>query len=288
MGFNPYQFKAFARVVQEGSLSGAARAMGVSQSAVTQHLAKLEATVGTKLMTRGHTGIELTRAGREFYEYADRYATLEALISEKLQGYSDLGQGHLRIIANAPQPALRLIARYARRYPGVDLDFTLFDWSSAMEKLQAHQTDIAIVTDPTRRADWHRTPIESARYVLYVPETHRLATRNAVSLRELAEETLILPEAGSLTQRMVTGALRKHDLTLRRVVKTTTFPVMKEAILEGLGVGIFLENSARRDEQLRELPITELTARHETCLIIPRHKLDLRLSRSFLMLVKDG
>ncbi|MEO0783237.1 MAG: LysR family transcriptional regulator substrate-binding protein, partial [Pseudomonadota bacterium] len=101
-------------------------------------------------------------------------------------------------------------------------------------------------------------------------------------LRELVPETLLLPETGSLTQRIVTGALKKHGLTIRRIVKVTSFAVMKEAILEGLGVGIFLENSAQKDRQLSEVRILELTREHETSVVVPNYKLDLRLTQSFL------
>ncbi len=280
--FNPYQFKAFSQVVREGSFSAAARAMGVSQSAITQHVANLESTVGVRLLIRARDGVQLTSTGQEFFDLADRYAVLDAVIDEKLRGYSEFSEGHLRIIANAPQPALRLISKYAALYPDVNIDFALCDWTTAMELLQNQQTDIAIVTDPSKQDDWRYFPICRARYVLYVRKDHPLASRNVVALNDLVPETLLLPETGSLTQRIVTGALRKNGLTIRRVVKVTSFPVMKEAILEGLGVGIFLENSAQKENELHEVRIEELTREHETSLVVPNYKLDLRLTQSFL------
>ena len=285
MSFNPYQFKAFSQVVREGSFSAAARAMGVSQSAVTQHVAKLEATVGVRLLVRARDGVQLTATGQEFFELADKYAVLDSVIEEKLKGYSDFSRGHLRIIAYAPQPALRLIAKYAARYPDVNIDFSLYDWTTAMDLIHHQQTDIAIVTDPTRQNDWHYRPVASARYVLYLRKDHPLTTQKAVSLTDLASETLLLPETGSLTQRIVFQAMKKHGLNFRRIVKVTSFPVMKEAMLEGLGVGIFLENSAQKESQLNEIPITELRKTHETCVVIPNYKLDLRLTQSFLRTV---
>ncbi len=288
MAFNPHQFKAFAHVIREGSISAAAKSLGVSQSAITQHISKLEKTVGVRLMIRGRDGVELTATGQEFYELADRYAALDALIGEKLEGFSDLTRGQLKIIANAPQPALHLISRYADAYPDVDIDFSLFDWSTAMELLMKQQTDIGIVTDPTHRADWQIIPIQSARYVMYVRRDHPLAQKELASLSDLQGETLLLTEAGSLTRRIVNAALQKMNITPRRIVKTTTFPVMKEAILEGLGVGIFLEASAKNTGQLAELPIAELPTRHETCLVVPKHKLDLRLTKSFVTIVEQA
>ena len=56
MRVNPHQFKAFAHVVREGSISSAARKLGVSQSAVTQHVSKLESAVGARLSCVAGTG----------------------------------------------------------------------------------------------------------------------------------------------------------------------------------------------------------------------------------------
>jgi len=151
-----------------------------------------------------------------------------------------------------------------------------------MDMLQSHQTDIAIVTDPTPRKDWHRVKIASARYVLYLLNDHPLAAQGEVSLQDIVAETLLLPESGSLTQRVVSRAFEKHKLTPSRIIKTTTFPVMKETIMEGLGVGIFLENSTQKTSRLVERPIKELAHEHETYLVIPNYKLDLRLTQSFL------
>lgn len=282
MRANPHQFKAFAHVVREGSISSAARKLGVSQSAVTQHVSKLEAAVGARLFVRGRDGIVLTRAGQEFFELADRYVALETMIDEKLQGYAELNRGQLKIIANAPQPALRLIARYSARFPEVEVGLTLFDWTTAMNLLQSRQVDIAIVTDPTHKEEWYRRKITDAHYVLYVRNDHPLAAQQAVSLAEVTREVVLLPEQGSLTHRIVSKALKQRGLSLRRLVRTTSFPVMKEAILQGVGIGIFLDNSAMEEERLVELPIVELPEFYETCLVVPKHKLDLRLIQSFV------
>ena len=63
MRANHHQFVAFAYVVREGSFSAAATRLGVTQSAVTQQVAKLKKQVGTQLLLRGREGIARTRTG---------------------------------------------------------------------------------------------------------------------------------------------------------------------------------------------------------------------------------
>ena len=284
----PYQLTAFSHVVREGSVTDAARTLGVSQSAVTQHVQKLEALVGAKLLTRNREGQTLTQTGQEIFELAERHVSLERLIAERLAGYAMLDRGHLSIIANAPVPALSLIARFNKQWPNVQIDFTLYDWTTAIEMLRSHRVDIALIFEPTQSVDWTIYNIGQERYVLYVPADHPFAKRNRVSLADLTNQTLLLPEQGSMTQRVVGKALSKHSLHVERKIKITTFPVMKEAILQGAGVGIFLENSTAETDALVCIPIDEMAEPFKSCIVVPNDKHDLRLVQGFLSVVDTG
>ncbi len=283
---NPYQLSALASVVREGSFTGAAQKLGVSQSAVTQHLKKLEISVGAKLLIRGQDGLALTNTGKEIFELAERHVTLERIITERIAGFSNLEDGHLKIIANAPLPALSLIAQFNAHWPDIQIDFTLLDWSSAIEKLCSHEVDIALIFKPSASPDWVIYEIGQQRYVLYVRADHPMANRTMISLAELGDETLLLPEHGSLTQRIVSKVISDHNLTLRRRIKITTFPVMKEAILQGVGVGIFLDGSITENEALASVAIQELPQAFQSCVVVPKDKHDLRLVQSFLSLLE--
>ena len=84
MKTNPYQISAFTHAAREGSFTRAAENLGVTQSSITQHVAKLERTMGTQLFVRRRDGLELTRAGHELFAVSDRLRTLEQLIEEKV------------------------------------------------------------------------------------------------------------------------------------------------------------------------------------------------------------
>ena len=135
MKSNHHQITVFTYACREGSFSRAAQRLGVTQSSITQHVAKLEKAMGTQLFVRRRDGLELTSAGRDLFALTDRLTALEQQVQEKVQDVGALEDGHLRIIANAPRPILPIIAAYNRFYPNVRIDFTLFDWTSAMTML---------------------------------------------------------------------------------------------------------------------------------------------------------
>lgn len=279
---SPYQIQAFAHTVREGSVSAAARNLGITQSAVSQQLKKLETATGTKLLIPTKDGMALTRSGEELYALADGYLAAEQMIVEKCSDLAHLRNGHLSIIANAPQPAMSVIRRFCDEFPGVQVNFSLCDWTSAMRLLNSRTVDIGIVTAPTENREFISTEITKVRYVLYMREDHPLAGRKSISLQDMAKERVVLPEAGSLTQRVVSKALAKHGLHFPRVISMTSFPVMKDAILQGIGVGPFLANSSSRNDGLVTVPIDEINEEFPIKIVMHREKAGLHLIERFL------
>lgn len=281
------QLSAFAHVVQEGSFARAARRIGISQSAVSQHVTNLEQAVGAALLIRDRNGVQLTQAGREFFDLADRLVTIEQQLAEKIADYGALEEGHLTLVANSPRPALQFLAAFKREHPRIDVEFTLWDWTSAMRLLRERRVDVAIVTEPRHIDNCNLRKCGESRYMVYVQPEDPLAAQTSVSLRDLGARTVLLPEKGSFTQRIVSEALRRDDIALPRVIHATTFPVMCEAILYGVGVGVFLADGAHPSIRLVSRPIRELPTPYATYIATPNDKLGLLAVKSFLEVASD-
>lgn len=282
MKASPHQIAAFTEAFRQRSISRAAVTLNVTQSAVTQHLAKLEHAMGTRLFMRSRSGLEPTRAALDLFVLTDRMRILDQLIAEKIDAYGALESGQLTIIANAPRPAMLLIAGFVRRFPHVRIVFSLVSWTLAKQKLEAREVDIAIVTEPEAREGFHCQHLSSGRFLAVMPEDHPLAAKAQIRFADLRTVTTILPEEGSLTQRIVTDRMRELGLSLERVVEMTTFPVVKEAVLHGIGVGILFEDSVAEADGLVLRPILELDRKFQTYLVTPEDKRDLHLVRSFI------
>lgn len=282
MKISPYQIAAFSHAARERSFSLAAVAMGVTQSAVTQHVAKLEQVMGTSLFVRRRGGLELTPAGRELFALSDRIRTLEQLVAEKIESYSSLTTGHLAIVANAPRPAMPIIAAYKRLHPGVEVSFSLHSWTTVSEKLAAREVDVAIITDPPASEDLFRLQLMAHRFVVIARLGHPILKMRPLRLADLADRPLVLPEDGSLTQRVVLARARALGVTLNKVVKMNSYPVVKEAVLHDVGIGIVLEHSFFPDAKLAERRIADFSETFKTFLVTPADKRDLRFVRSFI------
>lgn len=287
MKLSPYQIAAFTEAAREKSFSKAARSMGVTQSSVTQHVAKLEKSIGTHLFIRRREGLELTQAARDLFDISDRLRTLEQVLEERLDNYGQVSAGYLRIAANAPSPSLPIISRYLAVYPNVHIEFTLLSWDAIMQQMPERNIDIAVIVEPEPLEGFVISEIGKTRYQAYVHQDHALASRKRISLRDLTDEIVIVPEDGSLTQKIVKAKSREQGIELSRILKTATFPMVKEAALHNVGVGIMLENGQYPSRSLKSVTITEMQETYRNCILTLSDKQDLRLVRSFLDVALD-
>lgn len=285
---SPYQIAAFTQAARDRSFSKAAKNTGVTQSSITQHVAKLERAMGVQLFQRKREGLELTRAGRELFEISDRLRSLEQQVEEKLQDYGGLATGHLRIIANAPRPVMPVIARYGAQYPKVEIEFSLCSRTEALRLLNEREVDIAVIVTEPEEDGLSVEKIGTTRYKAFVRRDHPLAGRGTVSLRELAGETIILPEEGSLTKSLVMERASLHGIELTSTVRTHSFPMVKEAVLHGIGVGFLLEEAQYPSANLTSLEVAEIPDIFSVCLITPAEKRNLRLISSFCDTLLDA
>ena len=98
---------------------------------------------------------------------------------------------------------------------------------------------------------------------------------------DLMDQTIMLPEQGSLTQQVVHQKLAECQMELPQLITMTTFPVMCEAVRQGLGAAIFLKNSSHIYDGLVEIPIRDFHQIHQTCFVAPKDRARLKLINEF-------
>lgn len=134
----------FTRVVTAGSLSAAARELGMSLAAVSKRLARLEDRLGVRLVNRTTRRLSLTEAGAEFHEQCVRLLGEFDEAEEKVRAHKRGASGLLRVTATAAfarRQLGRLIPRFLERYPGVRVQLDVSD--TVMDLVEAGY-DVAI------------------------------------------------------------------------------------------------------------------------------------------------
>ena len=144
---DPKRLLVFREVARAGSLTGAARALGWTQPAVSQHLAALEREVRVPLVLRGPAGTRLTEAGEVLLRRADAVAAELHAAGEELAALAQLRGGRVRLQAH-PSAAATLVPEAVRAlaaaHPEVRVGLVESEPPEALAAVAAGDCDLAL------------------------------------------------------------------------------------------------------------------------------------------------
>ncbi|MGH6946700.1 MAG: LysR substrate-binding domain-containing protein [Kiloniellales bacterium] len=263
------QLRAFHAVAAAGSFTGAARALNVTQPTLSGQVSALEAAYGVKLFERRGRGIEPTEIGRALNDVCRRFFAAEAEAEQLLAGARGLIGGQLRVGADAPYHVLPLVATFTRRFPGTRLALSFGNSEELLRALYDRQSDVAVLPDLKPDPRLHSRPLKRDRLIAFVERGHPWARRRWIRMAELAEQRLVLREAGSTTRAVFEKALKKTGVKPREAIEIGSREAVREAVAAGLGVGIVAESEFGNDERLARLEVrgAELaTVEYAACL----------------------
>jgi DNA-binding transcriptional LysR family regulator len=194
------RLRAFALVLDLGSISAAASVLGYTQSAVSQQLAALEREVGGALVDRSQRPLRATRAGAILHPHVERVL---AALGGAEAALEDLRGGTQRLRLAAFPSALSSFVPAAvrdlrRRHTDLTVQVLQLETAEAVERLRGGGADLVVVHHMPGVAVPQTAGLERRRLLvdhLYVvvPEGHRFARRDAITVADLEGEPLILP-----------------------------------------------------------------------------------------------
>lgn len=146
-------YRTFLAVLQEGSLSAAARALAVTQPTVARHIAALESAVGFQLFTRSQRGLAATEGALELRPYAQSLAATAAAMMRAASGQGKVVRGTVRVSASEIMGAEVLppiLSSLRQQHAGLEIELVL---SNAVDNLLRRDADIAVrMVEPVQEA----------------------------------------------------------------------------------------------------------------------------------------
>ena len=120
----------FAQVIDQGSLSAAAKHLGLSRAVISYHLKKLEAQLEVKLLNRSTRSINLTEAGQAYYERCRVIAEQAGVAKQQIENFKNEPIGLLKITCPVNvglQTVVPALNEFKKIYPKIELDVMLTD-----------------------------------------------------------------------------------------------------------------------------------------------------------------
>jgi DNA-binding transcriptional LysR family regulator len=289
--------RSFLEVIKRGSLSEAARVLGVSQPAVSNQIKGLERELGTELLIRGERGVvSLTAAGDEFLAFAEQVVTAHEEMLQRLSHIKEEVSGELIIAASTTPGEFvlpQLLTDLKARHPQVEAKVTIADTRDVVEKVLARECDIGFIGAPIERPRLTLTPLIKDEIVLAVYPDHPFAKRVSIGLEELQGQRLILREEGSGTRRSLERLLADRGEKLPEdnvvLILGSTHAII-EAIQARLGIGFvsaFAVSRLQASGQLCTVPITGFSLTRDLFVAYEEGQLSTRLRQEFLVFAKE-
>ena len=286
-----HQLETFLAVVGEGSFSGAARALGRTQPAISQVIGRLEDELGQRLFERPARRGGLTDAGKALVEYAQRLITVRQQAKVALEDVRALRAGRLAVAANELTCLylLPVLDQFRRLYPGVSVTMQRSLASRVPAAVLDYGVDLGVVTYQPLEHGLRSVVVYRDELVFVVPPSHPLARRTEVSISMLGSESFVAHHVTSPYRGLVLDAFRKHRVTLHMPVEMPTIDAIKRFVALGHGVallpGISVEAELRRGELVR-VPVPELALERKLRLVMRRHGEPSQAVQAFLAVVE--
>ena len=230
--------RSFLAVAREQSISGAARALHLSQPALSRQMMELEADMGTPLLRRGKRTISLTEQGLLLRKRAEQLLALAektreelAATGQELAGTIHLGAGESQAFRGAARALRRLLAAHP------NIRFSLFSGNAedVMERLDKGLLDFGLLIEPydvTRYDSFRLAAVD--RWGVLMRRDSPLACKEAIAAEDLWREPLICSRQ-ALKGGQVMSWLQA-DMAKLRVVGTYNL-LFNAALMVEAGVG---------------------------------------------------
>lgn len=281
------QLRAFNEVAVTESFSMAAKALGVSQPAVTAQVRALEDSYDVRLFERTGSGAQLTQIGRRLFRRTSLLRDTEREAADILQSAQALEEGALSIASGGPGPAMKLVAKYRKLYPGVSIQIEFGDWQDVVDAVRNRKADIGILTEAPRGEAFDCFPFVYQRIVALVPATHPFAKQKELSLAQLEHEPVLFRTDNSLTQRTVGQKLESMGLKLRPFMVLQARGAVYEACAQGLGIGFMFDAASTRVDSVVRVPIAELDEEYSEDVFCLSAQRNLRTIQAFFEMVSS-
>ncbi|HTR10921.1 MAG TPA: LysR family transcriptional regulator [Paraburkholderia sp.] len=226
-------------VARQGSLTAAAGALFLTQSALSHTVKKIEQQLGTPIWDREGRSLRLTQAGQYLLAMAERLLPQFELAEERVKQYAAGERGTLRIGMECHpcyQWLLKVVSPYLARWPDVDVDVKQRFQFGGIGALFGYDIDVLVTPDPLNRPGLRFEPVFDYEQVLVVAEGHRLANVRYVKPEQLIDETLITYPVETDRLDIYNQFLRPANITPRRHKTIETTDIMLQMVASNRGV----------------------------------------------------
>jgi len=247
-----HQLRYFVAVARTRNFSRAAERCRVAQPSLSQQIIKLEEELGEKLFERTKRAVALTPAGEIFRAHAERVLDEVELAGESVREVSGMLRGRVVLGALPTVAPYYLPARlraFSEAHPGIEVVVHEDTTDALVRAAMGKEIDLALLSLPIEKAGLASEEFFEEPLLVAMPAGHRLASRRALTLDDLAEEPFILMQEGHCLAGQALQFCRLNGFAPRVSFRSAQIETVLAFVAEGWGVSIVPEMARKPDVQ---------------------------------------
>lgn len=226
-------------IERQGSVTGAANVLCLSQSALSHTIKKIEQNLGTDIWLREGRTLKLTQAGQYLLAVANRVLPQLDYAEERIRQYAEGERGTLRIGMECHpcyQWLLKLVSPFLSAWPDVDVDVKQKFQFGGLGALFGYEIDLLVTPDPLYKPGLHYEPVFDYEQVLAVNSAHPLAKATHIEPEQLSTEVLITYPVSIERLDIYNQFLSPAGISPKRHKPIETTDIMLQMVASGRGV----------------------------------------------------
>jgi DNA-binding transcriptional LysR family regulator len=230
--------RVFEAAASTGSYSRGGELLGMTQSAVSQHIRQLEDEVGSRLFDTQARPIRLTDAGAELLRHA-RVILAQISVAEDALGTLDgqvRGQLHLGVVSPAQYFVPALLAEFRALHPDLRFKLTLDRRDALLALLGDRRIDLMVGGYPPAEAEVEAEVFARHPHLLVCAPGHALAGRAGLSWQDLRGQAFIFREPGSATRSFLEHLLQVQRMQVPVGIELQGAEAVSAAVMAGMGI----------------------------------------------------
>ncbi len=229
--------RLFVDIVKAGGIGAAARRLNRQQPTISAALKRLEDHAGTRLLSRGANGIELTAAGRALFLLCeDMFEAARMAPHQIAQAVKQVeGLARIQVVSSIISPEFdEAIASLHRRHPSIRIEIRVSPWRDVLDALERGEAELGVGYDSGVRSTLTYEPLFAETQQLYCARSHQLFGHKITKIGDLREYGFVLTGADEV--ETITRLRQRYRLGT--VVNGLAEDIHEAMRLIMLGIGI--------------------------------------------------
>jgi DNA-binding transcriptional LysR family regulator len=230
--------RSFQEVARRGSITAAARVLGVSQPSLTAAMQRLERDLGTVLLLRGRAGVTVTDTGRALAREAEEILSVVARAEQRIRGLEEDERGRFVVGCHESLGAYFLPAfmrAFLREAPGIDLVLWNGASASVRDAVIARDVHFGLVVNPSPHPDLVLREMFDDAVDFFSAEP---TARTLAAAHERVRKGPLVHASRVGESRALIATLEAQGVVSPRSLACGDFEMVKSLVLEGIGVGV--------------------------------------------------